>query len=277
MVPPQFKNLSKSTKDLFKKGYDYKNEVKVTSNAGGVKLESGGYQCKGLVGYTKANFNMDYFGDVEIEVHSSGLAKKQFKLNNVTDGVNVTVAATGCGKLTVDSTYEKDMIAATFAAAHNLSKGSTDLSASAVFGMDGVSVGGSVNMSASNMGSPTDYNMGAEYKQSDLTASIVTSNKGEDLTASYFQKVCGKMQLGASMLVQPEAGTRLFTFGTNYVLDNATTIKAKADSCGIVATSVTHTLANPNMKLCVSSQFDALSSDCFSAQKFGVSVNLGEF
>jgi len=277
MAPPQFKNLGKATKDLFKKGYDYKNEVKVVSNANGVKIESGGYQAKGLVGYTKANWKDAHFGDLELELHSSGVAKKQCKLNNVAEGVNVTVAGSCCGKMSLESTYEQDMVAATFSAAHNLGKGSTDLSMSAVFGLDGVSVGGTVDLSAANMGSPSDYNLGAQYCQKDLTASVVSSNKGENITASYYQKLSSSMQLGASMLVKPEAGTRLFTFGTNYTLDSATTVKAMANSSGIVSSSVTHTLANPAMKLCVSAQFDALSSNCFSAQKMGVSVNLGDF
>jgi hypothetical protein len=46
-------DIAKSAKDLFKKGYDYKNEVKVVSESSGVKVESGGYQAKGICGYTK--------------------------------------------------------------------------------------------------------------------------------------------------------------------------------------------------------------------------------
>lgn len=276
MPAPHFNNLGKKAKDLFKKQYDYKNEVKVTSKASGVKLESGGYQAKGLNGYTKANWTDAYLGAIEIEAHSGGTAKGQFKLSGVTDGVNVTVAGAGSGNVSVETTYEQDLISCNVKATRS-AKGSTGILASAVLGLEGVSVGGQVNLDLEQLGSPKDYNLGAEYSQKDLTASLVTSNKGEDITASYFQTVSKSLKLGSSMLVKPEAGTRLFTFGTEYALDPATTIKAKADSNGIIGTSVTHTLANPALKLQVSAQFDGLSSDVLSAQKFGVSVSLGDF
>jgi voltage-dependent anion channel protein 2 len=278
MAPPQFKNLGKKTADLFKKQYDYKNELKVVSKSSGAKIESGGYQAKGgLVGYTKANWTDSILGDAEMEIHSSGTAKQQFKLNNITDGVNATFVATGAGAVSVDTTYEQDLVSANFKAAHNLRKSSTALSASAVCGYEGVLVGGNINFDVANLAAPTDYNFGAEYSQKDLTATLVTSNKLEDITASYFQKVSGDVQLGASITVKPETGTRLFTFGTNYVLDKATTIKAKANSSGIVGTSVTHVLAAPKAKVCISAEFDSLASDSLRAQKLGVSVNLGEF
>lgn len=54
MPTPVFKDFGKKVNDLFKKQYDYKNEVKVISKAGnGVQVESGGYQSGGLVGYSK--------------------------------------------------------------------------------------------------------------------------------------------------------------------------------------------------------------------------------
>ncbi len=40
---------------------------------------------------------------------------------------------------------------------------------------------------------------------------------------------------------------------------------------GIVATSITHKLANPAVSVCVSAQFDGLSAD-FAVQKMGVAL-----
>lgn len=268
----QFKDLGKKAKDLFKKKYDYKNEVKVVSNANGVKVETGGYQSSGLAGYTKANFSDKMLGDVELEAHSTGVTKAQLKYKNVADGVDVTLNGSACGNLSVETTYAQDSIWGTASVSHSLSKGATKIALSAVIASDGVSVGGSVNLDAANPTSPSDYNMGAEYSQSDLTASLVTSNQGNDITASYFQKVSGDLSLGASMLVQPDAGSRLFTFGGDYSLDASTGVKAKCDSNGIVGTAITHNLAKPNCAFTISAQFDALSSDVLAAQKLGVSV-----
>jgi hypothetical protein len=271
-MPAQWKDLGKKTKDLFKKQYDYKNEAKVISNAGGVKLESGGYQGKGFTGYTKANWTDSRLGDIEVEAHSCGVAKGQFKKKGVMDGMDVTVAGGASYDLSVESVYSKDSVAATFKVAHNLNKSATNASLNAVVGIDGVSVGAAVELNAADPASPTDYNLGAEYAQKDLVASLITSSKGADLTASYYQNVSRDLQLGGSMLIKPDAGSRLFTFGGEYKLDSATTVKAKADSTGTVCTAVTHNLAKPALKLCLSAQFDALGSDPLAAQKFGCGV-----
>jgi len=275
MAPPQFSNLGKKTKDLFKKTYDFRNEVKVTSKASGVKLENGGALGKSVNGYTKANWKDQYLGDVEVEAHSSGVAKAQFKLCKVTDGVDLTVAGAACGGVSVEAAYVQDFVSANAQVCHNLNKSTTCVVASAVFGFEGISIGGVVALDAS--GSPKDYNVGAEYAQKDLIASIVTSKKCEDINISVFHNVCPAMQLGASMAVQPEKSARTYTFGTEYKLDKTTTVKAKATSEGIVGTSVTHNLASPAMKVQLSSEYNVLSDDVFKAQKFGVAVNLGEY
>jgi len=269
-MPVQFKDFGKKAKDLFKKQYDYKNEIKVCSTAAGVKVETGGYRSKSLVGYTKINYTDATLGDVEFEAHSCGNTKGSLKFKGVTQGVDVTLA--GSAKdVSLDTVYSQDSVTATAKVVHGLSNSSTAVSISGVLGVDGVSVGASVDLDAANPAAPSDYNVGAEYTQKDLTASLVTSSQGNDITASYFQKIGGDLNLGSSMLVKP-SGTRLFTFGGEYALDKCTALKAKADSKGIVGTSITHTLAKPALKFCISAQFDALSSDILAAQKLGVSL-----
>merc|ERR1712194_418959 len=183
------------------------------------------------------------------------------KFKGVTQGVDVTLA--GSAKdVSLDTVYSQDSVTATAKVVHGLSNSSTAVSISGVLGVD---------VDAANPAAPSDYNVGAEYTQKDLTASLVTSSQGNDITASYFQKIGGDLNLGSSMLVKP-SGTRLFTFGGEYALDKCTALKAKADSKGIVGTSITHTLAKPALKFCISAQFDALSSDILAAQKLGVSL-----
>lgn len=271
----QFANINKKTKDLFKKQYDFKNEVKVTTNAGGFKLESGGYNDRaGLTGYTKANFTDANFGDVELEGHSDGTTKGQFKLKNAAkSGADVTVAGTLCGDLSLEAAYEKDMVATTLKLAHNLNKGSTAAILSAVMNSDGVSVGGAVDLDALT-GSVADYNVGMEYSQKDLTASIFTTNQGNDITVSYFQKLSANMQLGGSMFVKSDSA-RLFTFGGEYNMDKDTVIKSKATSKGILGVAVTHTLRDQGVKVCVSSEHDT-KGETMAAQKFGVSFAFGD-
>lgn len=267
----QFNKLGKKAKDLFKKTYDYKNEIKVNSNAGGVKVETGGYQGKALTGYSKVNFTDATLGDVELEAHSSGCTKGSLTFKSITDGVDLTLSGSP-NDGSVEALYSKGSLSAQAKVCHGFAKSSTGISASAVYNVDNVALGGTISLDAADPTNPKDFNVGAEYSQKDLTASIVTSNQGNDLTASYFQKITGDLSLGSSMLVKPDAGTRLFTFGGVYSLDKVTTIKAKADSNGIVGTSITHTLTKPAMTFAVSAQFDAMSSDVLAAQKLGVSL-----
>jgi hypothetical protein len=281
MSPPQFKDLGKKAKDLFKKQYDFKNEIKVINNgANSVKIESGGYQAKGLAGYTKANWTDASLGAFEVEAHSTGSARAKLTCKKISN-VAVVLEGNAEGNLSVEATTNADVagsaVALGFQTKHNLNKGSTSINASAVFGHDGVSVGVNCDFDAANPASPTDYNVGAEFTQKDLTATIVTSNQGNDITASYFQTVCGGLVLGSSLAVKPDSGSRLFTFGGDYTLDKATTLKFKTDSNGIVGTALTHTLADPSCKVLASAQFDSLSADVFSPQKFGLSLSFGDF
>lgn len=271
-VPPQFGDLGKKCKDLFKRQYDFKNEVKVIRKAGGVKVESGGYHGKALVGYTKANFKLQDVGDVEVEVHSNAEAKGSIKRKQ--NGVSFNLNSNFSDKVALDGSYSQESIAVKAEVSHVFSKAQTSVCASASVGVDGVSVGG--QLSVDQTGSPKDYNLAAEYSQSDLIASLVTSNKCLDTTASYYQKVSKDLVIGSSMLVKDDQ-SRLFTFGGDYVLDKDTTLRAKADSKGIVSTAISHTLSDPSLKFAVSAQFDAFGSDVLVAQKFGVSMSFGEF
>jgi hypothetical protein len=282
MGPPQFKDLGKKAKDLFKKQYDFKNEVKVfNKGADSIKIESGGYQGKALAGYTKANWTDKSLGAFEVELHSTGSDRAKLVCNKF-GNVGVSVEGSTSGALTLDASTNANVAGAAVALAavvkHNYNKGSTAINASAVFGdNNGVSVGANCDIDASNLTSPTDYNVGCEFTQKDLTATLVTSNQGNDIHCSYFQNVCSSLVLGSSLVVKPDSGSRLFTFGGEYNMDKATTLKFKTDSNGIVGTALTHTLADPSCKVQASAQFDSLSADIFAPQKFGLSLSFGDF
>jgi len=274
-VPPQFSNLGKKTKDLFKKQYDYKNEVKVISKAeNSVVVESGGYyQAKGLAGYSKVNWTDKTLGAFEVEAHSNGEYKGKLVTKKY-EGVGVTVEGAPAA-LSVEAAYAKDAFAASAKLTHNIDQGDTNVNVGAVIGFDGISVGGNCDFNAANPSAPHDYNIGAECSQNDLVGTIVTSKKLIDITASYFQTISPRLVLGSSFTVKPES--RIFVTGGEYSLDKFTTFKFKGDSVGVVGTAVTHTLTSPAAKIAASAQFDTQSSNPFSPQKFGLSVSFGDF
>jgi len=277
--PPQFANLGKKTKDLFKKTYDFKNELKVLSKSDQVLIETGGYQAKALTGYTKANWTDSSLGAFEVEAHSNGDLKGKLISKKVSDvGFTVEgVSNAASTVLSVEGAYGKDSFAASAKVNHSISKGDTTVNVAAVVGHDGIAVGGSCDLNAANASSPTDYNIGAECQQKDLIATVVTSNQLNDITVSYFQNISSTLGLGSSLLVKPDSGSRVFTFGGEFSLDKFTTFKFKADSNGIVGSTVTHTLSNPAVKVLASAQFDTQSADIFAPQKFGLSLSFGDF
>lgn len=73
-VPPQFKDFGKKVSDLLKKGFDYKNEVKVvTKSANGVSIETSAVHAKGVEGACKINHkDKELGGEVEVNVSSTG-------------------------------------------------------------------------------------------------------------------------------------------------------------------------------------------------------------
>jgi len=274
-VPPQFSNLGKRAKDLFKKQYDYKNEVKVISRAeNGVVVESGGYhQAKGLAGYSKVTWTDKSIGAFEVEAHSNGEYKGKLTTNKY-EGVGLTLDGNP-STLSVEAGYSKEAFAASAKVSHNVDKGDTTMNVGAVIGFDGISVGGSCDFNAANPSSPTDYNIGAECSQRDLVGTIVTSNKLIDINISYFQTISSRLVLGSSFLIKPDS--RIFVTGGEYSLDKYTTLKFKGDSVGVVGAAVSHVLINPAAKVSASAQFDTQSSNPFSPQKFGVSLSFGDF
>jgi hypothetical protein len=273
MTVPQFKDFGKKAKDLFKKQYDFKTELKTTNKTSGVKIESG--IDNGFQGYTKSNFACDYFGDVEIQANSEGKARGQFKLRDAAPGVDLTVNGNCCGDVSVETNYSQDLFAATILGSHNLSKGSTSIEASAAVGFEGFSLGGQVSLDSSF--SPNGYSLGAQYAAGDIVAALTAVEKGETINANVFNQWNNSTSVAASASYSVSSGASSFGIGSHWDLNRATSVRVKVCSKGTVATAISHTLASPKVKVGVSSQYNALGDNAFKAQKFGMSFSFGDY
>jgi len=278
--PPKFADFGKKTKDLFKKTYEYKKELKVINKANnGVTIETwGAYDKNALTGFTKAKWADKNYGEFELEANSASEVKGKVVTKKVSD-VGVTVEANSNSKavnVSAEAAWAKGELLVTAKANHTHTK-DTIFSASGVWGRAGIAVGGHVNVNSKDVATPVDFNIGAECAQKDLTVTVVTSEKLSDITVSYFQTLPNGLQLGSSLDVKPDSSTRLFTFGGEYDVDKTTKLKFKADSTGLVASSVTHTLVNPAVKLQAAAEFNTQAADVFTPQKVGFSVSLGDF
>jgi len=280
-VPPQFKDFGKKVNDLLSKQFDFKNEFKtVNKSSNGVAIETSANQGKdGLAGNCKINHkDKELGGEVEFNVSTAGNAgatNAKITFNKLISNGKVSISGNANPSATLETTYAKDFFAGILKASSNFS-GKQSLNASGALGFDGVAVGGAAVCCLAS-GSIKDYNFGAEYSQKDLTASLVTSNQGEDITTSFFQKLSSTFAIGTRLNIEGEAGTRTLAVAGEYKLDGATTVKKSLNSNGICNVAVTHILTNPSLKLNVAGQFDVLSSDCLKANKMGVCVTMGDF
>jgi hypothetical protein len=278
-VPPQFKDFGKKVSDLLKKGYDFKNEFKIINKSSNVIIETSASHTKSLDGNCKiTHTDKSIGGNVEVNVSSAGAASAtnaKLTFDKLIPSGKVSISGNAAPSANLETTYAKDFFAGTLNLGSNFA-GKNTATASGALGFDNVAVGGAASFCATS-GTAQDYNVGAEYSTKDLTATMVTSNKTEDITTSFFQKMSSTFSVGTRLNIEGEAGSRTLAVGSDYTLDKSTNVKTSFDSNGIVNVNVCHILANPAAKINVAAQFDALSSDIFKANKFGIGVTVGDF
>jgi len=284
-IPPFFKNFGKSTKDLFKKKFDFENTSKIVNKTqNGITIETTSNVTQGFKGTVNTKYVNRDFGEVEVEVstNASDANKANLKLKKLAQGLVATVgvASSGkdikssCGKpvTSADVEFSQEFFAAQAVIKTDCEKSKVDVYGSV--GYDGLSVGGQV-VYAGNAISET--NVGVEYAQKDLTVSAYTEKNVEVVNVSFFQRLQKETAVGASIKYPLSSGDRTLTVGVEHQLDFDTVVKAKAElPTGVVSTAVEHKLFNPKMQFTVAAEFNAKSTP-FVANKFGCGLTFGDF
>jgi len=285
-IPPLYNNIGKTFKDFIGKKYDYKNQVNTKNNVhgGDVTLDStlvlGEGKEKGssdFSGVVKATYKNKDFGQVEGEIATKGALWGEVKATKLHDGLTVILRGTEkpTGKVTAE--YRQESVATTVSA--EVQTGTTLVEGTLVAGVDGFSVGGQA-LYNTGKADVDDYNFAGEYSQPDYTLSVRTANKAEQVNGSYWHKIPssrGKLgtQVGGQLSWDLQSNNRVFTLGTEHDVDDSTSVKGKIDSNGIVSGVVEHRLANPAMKVGLSSQWNGKNK--FTSDKFGVALSFGDF
>jgi len=273
-IPPFFADLGKSASDLFKKKFDYSNTVATKNKtlSGLVFTTTGDLSTpNGIAGTIKVNHSDKKYGKTEAEISTAGSAKGKVTLDTLLDGTVVHVSANNKPSGTVTAEYRQDFFAGT-ASYETSFFNKNKLNGSGVIGFDGLSVGGSVTFDLMGGSDVEDYNVGAQYATRDYTAAIRTENKGEFITGSYFLQVSPVHQIGASL-----NSNLVGQLATEYRVDARTSVKARADTNGVVDTAVEHRLANPKVLINFASQFQAGKNLTLAPSKFGVGLTFGDY
>jgi len=280
-VPPQFDDLGKSVKNLFKKKYDYGNSMKTShKTASGVTLDNTAVFADSISGRVKGTYKDETFGDIETEVATRGNLSGKVSLKKLADGLNVALKGNvnADSQLTagVDMTYAQEF----FACSSKISVAKTaGIDLAGTIGFDGLSVGGQVKLDVSAAAQEfVDFNVGFQYDTSDLSCTLKTQKKGDVIAASAFHTVNPGYKVGGEFLYSPYASADKqykLTIGSDYKLDDDTNIKAKLDTLGVFATAIEHKLTKPNVKLGLAASFNRASKNAIVADKFGLTVTLG--
>jgi hypothetical protein len=291
-VPPLFSDLGKSAADLFKKKYDYKNviQLKNKTKAGLTFTSSGDVSAKGVGATVKVNYKNDSFGEGETEIKTSGQTKLQVKAKKLFPGVVVTVTGDtnpkehdkiASVKTQVD--YQQDFFSGS-ASVDTSFFDYTLLTGAGVIGFDGLSVGGELKLDANNRSEIEDYNVGAQYDQPEYTVTVKTSSKGEQLAASYFQKVSAAHQVGAEVSTKLDGSDeRKAVLGTEYKVDDVTSFKVKGEAgfkttgtTGLLAGVLEQRLKDPRVLFSLSTSYTVDNISKYTPKDFGVSVSFGD-
>jgi len=279
-VPPFYSKFGKSFSDLLKKKFEYNTKISTRNNVTSeVNIESTASTDKGnYSGSVKATYKNKDFGEVETEANTEGCLTGSVKATKLVDRLTLTLSGTAnpSGKLLAE--YNQEHFAVTGQVEHTSE--TTKLEATAVVGFDGFSVGGQARYDTATS-DLEDYNAAAEYSHDDFTATIVTTDRADKLTASYYHRIKNRVP-GLKTFVggrfeydlTKQANNRVLTIGVEHDVDKVTTVKGKVDNNGTFAAVVEHRLDNPAVKLQLASQWKGRST---TPEKYGLGVTFGDY
>lgn len=284
--PPLFGKFAKNVKDLFKKKYEYDHQLKFISKAaGGVTLESGAVTSDGSAakGYVKGKYvQPEYEGELELWSADTNESKATLKLTKLADGATVTLGRSTKDKdksfknhvNSVDLEYAQEYFSLQEVLKSDLT--STKLETTLALGADGVAVGAQAVVNFTNGADLTDYNVGVEYTQNDLTASLYTENRASLVSGAIYQKPASGAVFGAIFKYDVNNQSRALTVGFDHKVNAETTVRGKADLPEATFSAVVESkLTNPALLLQVSAQF--ATKPTLNAQKLGVSATFGDY
>ncbi|MQL77733.1 hypothetical protein Taro_010147 [Colocasia esculenta] len=119
----------------------------------------------------------------------------------------------------------------------------------------------------------TKYNAGVNITDADLIGSITLNDKGENLTASYYQVVSPLTSsvVGAELTHSFSSNENTLTFGIQHALDPLTVMKARFNSFGKASALIQHEW-RPKSLVTISGEVDTRAVE--KSSKVGLSVLL---
>jgi len=114
-----------------------------------------------------------------------------------------------------------------------------------------------------------------EYTQSDFTATVKTTNQADRVQTSFLQKVSPDFTFGGLFSYDIISGKRVLTVGGTYKVNDDNSVKAKADSEGILSSVLETKLRRSSAKLLLSAEHN-LRNQSTVPEKFGLGLIFGD-
>ncbi|KAL6192725.1 hypothetical protein ACLB2K_033811 [Fragaria x ananassa] len=239
--PGLYSDIGKKARDLLYRDYQTDHKFTVTTlTASGVAITSSGIK-KGdlLLGDVSTQLkNKNITTDVKVDTNSNLLA-------------TITVDEPAPGLKAILSFIVPDQKSARVELQyqHEYAGISTSLGLTAnpvinfsgVVGNAALSLGTDVSFDTAS-GNLTKLNAGLNFIHTDLIASLLVNDKGDTLTASYYQTVSPITctAVGAELSHSFSSNENTFTIGTQHALDPLTSVKARVNNYGRASALIQH-------------------------------------
>jgi len=306
--PPTFGNIGKGWKDLWKKKFDFKNQLKTVSKTpfGLTLTTTGTLEPSQITGATNVKYADKSWGEVEGEV-DTGTGKTYLKsvFTALNPGSKVTL---GGGwdpsspepivRQNLSAKVEVEHTQAFYTAGSVITVGeepkkdkkddaalSSTVSVAGTIGWEGLAVGGQVLFRVDKDQNLQDYNVGAQYDHDSFVGAIHTEAQGDVIRASLLHNVSRTHALGVEFisdefdrLSKPaEPRRKVLNFASEYKVDGNTTVKVRLSNSGEVAAAVEHRLLNPKVAINYSVQSKVKGTSSHKFEKWGLGFTLGEY
>ncbi|CAE7461855.1 unnamed protein product, partial [Symbiodinium microadriaticum] len=211
-----------------------------------------------------SGFNLD-----KLEVKGNGSVAVETSLTDVAPGVKFEFKGDDQCKSDLGVQYKHEM--ATANVEFDVAEFSA-VNASVLAGSGAFTGGASTTLTLGDRMDLTRFDFAASYSVAkELFAGLHITNKFSKYALSLGYFACPKYQLAGVFNFTPEKSATHLVFGGSYKCNPDTTVKAKADSDGVLGLSVKQMLSS-NCSITTAAQVP--SSD-FSAYKLGISGSIG--
>ncbi|XP_031093914.1 mitochondrial outer membrane protein porin of 34 kDa [Ipomoea triloba] len=270
--PGLYSDIGKKARDLLYKDYQTDHKFTITTySPTGVAITSSGSK-KGDFFVADVNTqlkNKNITTDIKVDTNSNLFTT--ITVDEPVPGLktilNFRVPDQRSGKLEIQYLHDYAGISTSVGLTAN-----PIVSFSGVLGTNSLALGTDVSFD-SKTGTFTKYNAGLSFINSDLIAALTLNDKGDTLSASYYQptKPLTNTFIGAEVTHSFSTNMNTITVGTQHQLDPLTTVKARMNNFGKASALIQHEW-RPKSIFTLSGELDTKSVD--KSPKFGLALAL---